>query len=270
MAERLTPFFQLLKTTDTKAKILITFDVMKDIRDINEALDRCCQLALRQSLPGKQLVLIIDASFQAAGLCSVNRRRPEPKVHFSTQNLSSYSLWLKNILTISNQNFNLRKRIFSHLLAFIECGNIFWGSTKPVIIMTDSKSITRFFQTKMIPPPLWKTCDFVLQFSFTIAHIPGEMNTAADYLSRLELDPNEKRISNFRENIPTKPIEVNIESTVIAQEEPVFFDTTDQQETTEKNVRLIRKKQEMPYLKIQQSWQCHVFMQMTYTKSQQL
>ena len=40
---------------------------MKEFREINEALDRCCQLALRQPLPGKQLVLMTDASFQAAG-----------------------------------------------------------------------------------------------------------------------------------------------------------------------------------------------------------
>ena len=40
---------------------------MKEFREINKALDRCCQLALRQTLPGKQLVLMTDASFQAAG-----------------------------------------------------------------------------------------------------------------------------------------------------------------------------------------------------------
>ena len=39
---------------------------MKEFREKNEALDRCCQLALRQPLPGKQLVLMTDASFQAA------------------------------------------------------------------------------------------------------------------------------------------------------------------------------------------------------------
>ena len=80
----------------------------------------------------------------------------------------------------------------------------------------------------MIPPPLCNACDFVLQNNFTIAHIPGKMNTAADILSRLEMDPNEKLILKIREDIPTKPIEVNIESTAIAQEETVFFDPTDQ------------------------------------------
>ena len=100
--------------------------------------------------------------------------------------------------------------------------------------MIDRKSVTRFFQTKLITAPLWNTCAFVRQFNFTIAHMPGKMNTAADFLSRLEIDPNEKLFLKIREVFPTKPIEVNIESTGIPEEEPVFFDTTDQQETTEK------------------------------------
>ena len=62
------------------------------------------------------------------------------------------------------------------------------------------------------------------------------MNTAADFLSRLKIDPNEKTILKIREVIPTKPIEVNIESTGIAREETVFFDPTDQLETTEKEL----------------------------------
>ena len=127
-------------------------------------------------------------------------------------------------------------------MAFKDIGHIFWGATKRVIVMTDSKSVTRFFETKMIPPPLWNACDFVLQFNFTIAHIPGKMNTAADFSSRLEMDHNEKIVLKIREDIPTKSIEVNIEPTGIAQEESVFFDTTDQKETTEKE--LWKRKEE--------------------------
>ena len=87
-------------------------------------------------------------------------------------------------------------------MALKEFGHIFWGVTRPVIIMTDSKSVTRFFPTKLIRPPLWNACDFVLQFIFTIAHIPEKMNTAAGLLSRLETDPNEKIILKIREDIP--------------------------------------------------------------------
>ena len=62
------------------------------------------------------------------------------------------------------------------------------------------------------------------------------MNTATDHLSRLEMNPNEKAILKTREDTPTKPIEVNIESTGIAQEEPVFLNTTDQPKTTEEEL----------------------------------
>ena len=83
------------------------------------------------------------------------------------------------------------KNFLAVYIAFKDFGHKFWGATKPVIIMRDSKLVIRFFQTKMIPPPLWNACDFVLQFNFTIAHILGKMNTATDFLCRLEMDPNE-------------------------------------------------------------------------------
>ena len=57
------------------------------------------------------------------------------------------------------------------------------------------------------------------------------------------MDPNEKTILKIRKDIPTNPIEVNIESTGIAKEEQVFLDTTDQQETTEKE--LWKRKEEV-------------------------
>ena len=79
LADRLIPFFQLLKTTDAKAKILITPDMMKEFKEINEALDRCCQLPLRQPLPGRQLVLMTDASFQAAGYAVLIEDDPNQK-----------------------------------------------------------------------------------------------------------------------------------------------------------------------------------------------
>ena len=234
LAERLIPFFRLLKATDTKAKILITPDIMKEFREINETLDRCCQLDLRQSSSGEQLVLITDASFQAAGFAVLIEDNPTQK-YTSTRKTYAPIAYDSKTYSPSQINMSIYAKEFSAIyMAFKEFGYIFWGATKSVIIMTDSKSVTRFFQAKMIPPPSWNACDFVLEFYFTIAHIPGKMNTAADFLSRLGMDPIEKLILKIREDIPTKPIEVIIESTGNAQEEPVFFDPTNQQETTEK------------------------------------
>ena len=229
LAKRLTPFFQLLKTTDAKTKIPITPDIMKEFTEINKALDRCCQLALRQPLPGKQLVLMTDASFQAAGYAVLIEDDPNQKYTSTRKTYAPIAYGSKTFSPSQIKMSIYAKEFLAIYMAFKEFGHIFWGATKPVIIMTDSKSVTSFFQTKVIPPPLWNACDFVLQFNFTIAHIPGKMNTAADLLSRLKMDPNEKVILKIREDIPTKPIEVNIESTGIVQEETVFFDPTDRQ-----------------------------------------
>ena len=88
-------------------------------------------------------------------------------------------------------------------MAFLEFAHILWEATKPTIVLTDNKSVTRFFQTKAIPPALWNACDYVLQFNFKIAHIAGSVNTAADFLSWLELKATEKICLKIREGIQT-------------------------------------------------------------------
>ena len=58
---------------------------------------------------------------------------------------------------------------------------------------------------------------------FVIAHVAGAMNTAADFLSRAEVNPTEKLETNIRNDITTKAIEVNIECTGVAEEEPLYI-----------------------------------------------
>ena len=94
-----------------------------------------------------------------------------------------------------------------------------WGRTFPLIVFTDNRAVTRFFQSKIIPDVLWNACDYVLQYNFVIAHVAGAMNTAADSLSLAEINPTEKLEMNLRNDIQTKAIEVNTQSSGIAEEE---------------------------------------------------
>ena len=112
-------------------------------------------------------------------------------------------------------------------MAFLQFAHILWEATKPTIVLTDNKSVTRFFQTKAIPPALWNACDYVLKFNFKIAHIAGSVNTAADFLSRLELKVTVKIRLKIREDIQTTRIEVTTSSSDVADEEHVFFTQTD-------------------------------------------
>ena len=67
----------------------------------------------------------------------------------------------------------------------------------------------------------------MLQFTFRIAHIAGSVNTAADFLSRLELKVMEKIRLKIREDIQTTSIEVTISSSDVADEEQFFFTHAD-------------------------------------------
>ena len=197
LAERLTPFFQQLKTTETKAKILIIPDIMKQSGEINAALDRCCQLALRQPQPGKQLVLMTDASLQAAGYAMLIEDNPNRKNTSTRKTYGPLGYGSKTYTPSQIKMSNYTKELLPISLAFIEFGHNFWAATKPVTIVIDIKSVTRFFPTKQIPPTLRYVCDFVLQINFAIAHIHGKMTTKTDFLFRSGMDPYEK---SFFEN----------------------------------------------------------------------
>ena len=127
-------------------------------------------------------------------------------------------------------------------MAFLEFAHILWEATKLTVVLTDNKSVTRFFQTKAIPPSLWNACDYVLQFNFKIAHIAGSVNTAADFLSRLELKVRERIRLKVREDVQTTPIEVTTSSSGVAHEEQFLFTQTEDQDETEEQI-LQKKKQ---------------------------
>ena len=82
----------------------------------------------------------------------------------------------------------------------------------------------------------------MLQFNFKIAHIAGSVNTAADFLSRLELKVTEKIHLKIREDVQTAPIGVSTSSSDVADEEQLFLTQPDSQDETEEQI-LQRKTQ---------------------------
>ena len=134
------------------------------------------------------------------------------------------------------------KEILAIHMAFLAFAHFLWEATKPTIVLTDNKSVTRFFQTKSIPPSLWNACNYVLQINFMIAHIAGSVNTAADFLSRLELKVTEKMRIKMREDIQRTPIEVTTSSSDVADEEQFFFTHADDSNESEEQT-LQRKEQ---------------------------
>ena len=180
------------------------------------------------------------ASFTAAGYAILIEDDPLEKYKSTRKAYAPVAYGSKTFSPVQLKMSIYAKEFLAIFFVFKEFGHIFWGAPKPVIILTDNKSVTRFFQTKIIAPSLWNACDYVIQFSFTIAHIPGKNNTAADYLSRLEIPPKEKLILRIREDIQTTTIELHVQSAGAAEEDQIYY-TEDDDETEEEIWQ--RKKQ---------------------------
>ena len=54
-------------------------------------------------------------------------------------------------------------------------------------------------------------------------HVAVTQNTAADFLSRIELNPKERVELKVRDDITIRPIQINLQSTDVADEEQLFF-----------------------------------------------
>ena len=237
MAEKHNLFYKLLKT---EVPINITSELKETFDSVNKALSVACELALKQPIPGKQLVLMTDASFRNAVNALMIEDNPDQKIQSKRKTYAPVAFGSKIFSPAQLKMSMYSKEFLAIYMEFLEFAHILWEAKKPKIVLTDNKSVARFFQTKSIPPALWNACDYVLQFIFKIAHIAGSVNTAADFVSRFGLKVTEKTRLKIREAIQTTPIEVTTSSSDVADEDQFFFNHSDdsnesEEQTLERN-----------------------------------
>ena len=185
---------------------MVTPELLEQFTEINKALDRCCELALKQPLPNKQKALMTDASFSAAGYAVLIEDDPMEKYSSTRNAFAPVAFGSKTFSPAQLKMCIYAKEFLAIFFAFKEFGHIFWGNPTPVIILTDNKSVTRFFQTKIIPPMLWNACDYVIQFSFTIAHIPGKTTPLQIICFVLKSVPKKNSYSAYERTYQPHPL----------------------------------------------------------------
>ena len=152
LSERLSPFFKLLKET---SKFYVPTNLVEDFANPNKLLENSGQLALKQPLKNKQLKVMSGASFTAAGYAIMIEDDPNQKLQSRRKTYAPKAFGSKTFNPTQTKMSIYAKEFFSIYFAFVEFGHLMWGSTFPVIVFTDNRSVNRFFQTKMIPPALW-------------------------------------------------------------------------------------------------------------------
>ena len=147
LSERLAPFYKMLKSDE---KVLVSKELVQQFEEINRALDKCCDLALQQSIPNKQIALMTDASFGAAGYAVLIEDDPNQKFTSLRKSYAPVAYGSKTFNPAQIKMSIYAKELLAIYFAFKEFGHIFWGAPKPFIILTDNKAVTRFFQTKIV------------------------------------------------------------------------------------------------------------------------
>ena len=206
LADNLFPFYQLLRSSQ---EFQLTDKHFDNFQKLKKDLYNACSMTLRLPIKEKQYVIMADASYYAAGYVlliddycctakSTSPRKQYAPVSFGSKVFEAgqlkLSIYAKEFLAVH--------------FALQTFGHIVWGIQKPILILTDNRALTRFFQAKTIPSSLWSCVDHVLSFNFFLGHIPGKTNVAADYLSRIHINPQEKQQLRISDRLPVKNVEI--------------------------------------------------------------
>ena len=142
-----------------KTFFLITNDHHEFFNTLKAELTRATDLTLRLAKQGLQYVIVCDASFHSTGFvlmvedCLIDQKGKTKKTYAPVS-------FGSRLFTTTQLKFSVYYNEFLALyFAYDHFAHFIWGATKPVLVLTDSRSLTQFFQSKSIHPSLWNCLD---------------------------------------------------------------------------------------------------------------
>ena len=98
---------------------------MQQIEKISKALDKCCDLALQQPIPNKQIALLTDACFGAAGYAVLMEYDPSQKFTSLRKSYAQVAYGSKTFTPGQIKMSIYAKKFLAIYFAFKEFGHIF-------------------------------------------------------------------------------------------------------------------------------------------------
>ena len=203
---KLQPLFKLLRKEND---LITTQEHQTSLEILKNSLKEACNLSLKMAKRGCQFIIVSDASYYAAGYVL---RIEDYHNHSLNPNEKTYApVAFGSHLFLPAHHSIFVKEFLSVNFAFEAFEHYFWGVTSnPIIVLTDNKSVSRFFQAKKLPTNIWNAVDYVFSLRFLLGHIPGKANAAAEYLSRIHVNPATKFKLKIDNKVPIKNIDIQI------------------------------------------------------------
>ena len=136
LAAKLNPFYKLLKAD---VPINITSEMKDTFVSVNKSLSDACELALKRPIPGKQLVLLKDASFRSAGYALMIEDNPDQKIQSKRKTYTHVAFGSTMFSSAQLKMSIYSKELLALYIAFLDLEHILWEATKPTIVLTDNR-----------------------------------------------------------------------------------------------------------------------------------
>ena len=136
MAAKRNPFYKML---NTEVPFDITSELKETINSVSKAFIDAWEFALKRPIPGKQFVLMTDASFRSAGYALMIEDNLDEKIQ-SKRKTSATMVFSSKIFSNAQLKMSLYSEDFLAIyMAFLEFAHILWEATTPTIVLTDKK-----------------------------------------------------------------------------------------------------------------------------------
>ena len=120
LSEKLT-FFKLLKQT---SQFSIPDTILEAFKSLNQQLEQSCKLALKQPIKNKQLILMTDASFTAAGYAIMIEDDPDQKLQSRRKTYAPIAFGSKTFNPTQLKMSIYAKEFLAIYFAFFEFGHL--------------------------------------------------------------------------------------------------------------------------------------------------
>ena len=192
LAQNMMPWYKLLRKD---VEFELQDDHLKSFETKKKDLLQATETTLRLAKLGQQYVIPCDASYYSSGFVLMIEDNLVEKDGMKKQAYAPVFLGSQLFKTSQLKMSTYCKDFLALCFALEHFSHFFWGAEKPVIVLTDNKNRTSFFQSKSLHPSLWNFMDRVIAYNIVLAHIPGKANAAADFYQ--ECKQILMQVSNF-------------------------------------------------------------------------
>ena len=119
-------FYKLLKA---EVPINITSELKETFDSVTKALSDACELALKQPIPGKQLVIMTDASFRSAGYALMIKDNPNQKIQSKKKTYAPVAFGSK-VFSPHSSRYQFTEKIFWQSTRHFLSSNTFCGKNQ--------------------------------------------------------------------------------------------------------------------------------------------